>query len=278
VRVRSLIVLPLLGWLPLIRETPRSVPPTLPGYVVDITAGDFFLEAPDTIPAGLTTLRLRVIKGDHMAILVRMDSGHTAADLLRARREGHPRPGWMHFVGGPGFPSPHGFANATMMLAPGQYILMCDVRAADGVYHFEKGMFRPLIVRQRRGIAQPTPLPSADAVVKMRDFSFAFSRPLRAGTRVLHVVNEGTVMHEFRLTRVLPGHTAREALAWDPAGKLPRPDEDVTALVGILPGHDLATTVKFTSGDYLVFCVAQIEHGMLQSLHVAAEAAPNHEN
>ena len=71
-------------------------PATLPGHVVDVVARDFFLQAPDTIPAGLTTLRLRVMQGEHIAVLVRLDSGHTALDLLRARRQGHPRPAWMH--------------------------------------------------------------------------------------------------------------------------------------------------------------------------------------
>src|SRR4051812_37425027 len=78
----------------------------LPGHVVDVVARDFFLQAPDTIDAGLTTLRLRVAQGEHIAVLVRLDSGYTASDLLRARREGHSRPPWMHFIGGPGFPPP----------------------------------------------------------------------------------------------------------------------------------------------------------------------------
>ena len=240
--------------------------PALPGNVVDVVAGNFYLRAPDTIPAGLTTLRLRVEQGGHIAVLVRLDSGHTATDLLRSRREGHPRPTWMHFIGGPGFPPPGGTANATAVLTPGNYVLICDVADRDGVRHFEKGMFHPLVVRA--GTTSRQRLPTADVTVSMRDYNFAFSRPLRAGDRVLRIVNRGTVMHEFRVAHVLPGHTGKESLAWNPASKTPRPDEDATAIVGVMPGAELMTTVPLTAGEYVVFCVPQISHGMIQIVRV----------
>jgi hypothetical protein len=273
VRDRILTGLPMLAPLALLlgsyEPTPLS-PATLPGNVVDVVARDFFLQAPDTIPAGLTTLRLRVVQGDHMAILVRLDSGHTALDLLRARRQGRPRPAWMHLVGGPGFPAPDGTANATMILTPGHYVLICDVASPDGVRHFEKGMFHPLVVRGRTsGPHVVASLPRPDAVVKMRDHVFAFSRPIRAGVRVLRVTNEGSVMHEFRMVHVLPGHTGRESMTWTPANKTPRPDEDVTALVGIMPGGELTTTLALTQGEYVVLCVPQLARGMIQILRVA---------
>jgi uncharacterized cupredoxin-like copper-binding protein len=179
----------------------------------------------------------------------------------------------MHFVGGPGFPSSGGTANATMVLAAGQYVLMCDMPGDDGVSHFEKGMFRPLVVRTTKATrSDSATLPRADAVVHMRDYRFAFSGPIYAGTRVLRVVNEGSVMHEFRLARVLPGHNGRESLMWKPEDKTPRPDEDVTALVGMMPRGELATTVAFTPGEYVVVCVPQFAHGMIQILRVLPAA------
>jgi uncharacterized cupredoxin-like copper-binding protein len=241
---------------------------SLPGHVVDVVAGDFFLEAPDTIPAGLTTLRLRVTQGEHIAVLVLLDPGHTALDLLRARRDGHPRPAWMHAIGGPGFPPVDGTSNATMILPPGQYVLICDVAGSDGVRHVEKGMFHPVVVTAAYATSSATALPQPDAVVKMRDNVFAFSRPLHAGTRVLRVMNEGTIMHEFRMVHVLPGRTARESISWTPDSKTPRPDEDITAMVGIMPGGELTTTVRLVQGEYVVLCVAQLSHGMMQAVTV----------
>ena len=281
-RALSLIVLPSLAWHSSV-STPRAsrldTAPTLPGRVVDILAGDFFFQAPDTILAGLTTLRLHVQKGGHIAVLVRLDSGHTAADLLRSRHDGHPRPAWAHFLGGPGFPPPNGTANATMLLAPGQYLLMCDVADQTGTRHFEKGMFHPLVVRAASATVQRSAsLPHADAVVAMRDHVFAFSKPIHAGERVLRVVNEGSVMHEFRVVHVLPGHTGRESLAWKPGDKTPRPDEDVTAIVGLMPGAELTTTIPFVQGEYVVLCVSQIAHGMIQILRVLPATGSDKKN
>jgi hypothetical protein len=267
-----------LAWSASLQSADENRPPlapALPGHVVEVVARDFFLQAPETIPAGLVTLRLRVLQGAHIAILVRLDSGHTAVDLLRARRDGQPRPPWMHVVGGPGFPPPGGSANATMVLAPGKYLLVCDVAGEDGVRHLEKGMFRPLVaIAARATPAKATSLPPADAIVEMRDHVFVFSAPIRAGTRVLRVTNEGSVMHEFRLVHVLPGRTGRESLAWTPRSTTPRPDEDVMALVGIEPGASLTTTIPFAKGEYVVLCVPQIERGMIQILRVLS-AAPS---
>ena len=240
----------------------------LPGNVVDIVARDFFFQAPDTIPAGLTTLRLRVDQGGHIAVLVRLDSGHTAADLLRSRREGTARPPWARFLGGPGFPGPGQTANATLTLAPGNYLLMCDVDDRSGMRHFEKGMFHPLVVRPALS-SKAASLPRADVVATMRDHRYEFSAPIRPGQRVLRIVNQGSVMHEFRVAHVLPGHTGQESLAWKPGDKAPRPDEDVTAIVGLVPGAELTTTVPFVAGEYVVLCVSQIAHGMIQIVRVA---------
>jgi plastocyanin len=254
------------------RESNPIASTRLPGNVVDVVARDFFLQAPDTIPAGLTTVRLRVTQGEHIAVIARLDSGHTAAEWLRARREGTPHPSWMHMIGGPGFPGKGRSANATIILTPGQYVLMCDVAARDGVHHFEKGMFRPLVVRAVKSDGSGAPmLPSADVVVKMRDYAFDLSRAIRAGTRILRVVNAGTVTHEFRLVHVLKGHTAKESLAWTPASKAPRPDEDVMALVGIGPGHELTTTLSLAQGEYVLLCVPQIDHGMIRVIRIASQ-------
>ena len=262
-RTRAMLLLPLtlLAWMP-------PHPAVLPGHVVDIVAGDFFFRAPDTIPAGLTTLRLRVVRGGHIAVLLRLDSGYTAADLLRSRREGHARPAWVHFLGGPGFPGSGGTANATLLLTPGNYLLMCDVADEHGVHHFERGMFHPLVVRTATPAAAES-LPPADAVVTEHDSSFALSGPLHAGQRVLRIVNGGSMMHEFRLVHLLPGHTLQQSLQWTPQSKSPRPDEDVAAIVGLLPGGELETTLQLVPGTYVAFCVAQFAHGMVQVVNVA---------
>src|SRR5213076_2564185 len=82
-------------------------PPPAPGpNVVTITATDYAFGGPDTIPAGLTTLRL-VNQGKelHHASLVRLGDGKTIADFqagLQAAMTQHtPPPPWIAFAGGP---------------------------------------------------------------------------------------------------------------------------------------------------------------------------------
>ena len=60
-------------------------PPGVKPNVVTVTASDFKFDAPDTIAAGLTTIRL-VNKGPglHHVVLVRADEGTTSADVMAA--------------------------------------------------------------------------------------------------------------------------------------------------------------------------------------------------
>jgi plastocyanin len=37
-----------------------------------------------------------------------------------------------------------------------------------------------------------------------------------------------------------------------------------------VPGAELTTTVPFVAGEYVVLCVPQIEHGMIQVVRVAS--------
>src|SRR5688572_14835649 len=96
----------------------------LPGHIVDVTATEFFFEAPDTIPSGLTTFRLtqagmaaeRALAGKtgrelvadqgdntrglHMLWIVRLDEGKTVADLSAAAHANVAAP-WARVMGGP---------------------------------------------------------------------------------------------------------------------------------------------------------------------------------
>src|SRR5512132_3485691 len=102
--------------------------------VVTITATDFAFEAPDTVAAGLTTIRL-VNKGPgiHHAVLIRMDEGKTTADVMEALKQQGPPPSWMHEVPGPNAPAPGKEANTTVVLPAGNYTLLCFVDVPDHV-------------------------------------------------------------------------------------------------------------------------------------------------
>jgi hypothetical protein len=261
------------------RLAPDSAP--LPGRVVDVAAGEFFFRAPDSIPAGLTTFRLRQIglvhqrvmaggaardsmaldprdgtRGLHMLWLVRLDRGKTAADLHRAAQAGERRTAWSQDLGGPGFAMPPGTSNATLVLEPGNYVIACFVGSAREDrkrFHLLNGMFRALtVVPTTTSVAA---LPAPDVVVRVSaDNSLQYSAPILAGRRVLRVENMGPKHYEFSVRRVLPGRTTAEALAWRPVDspRTPPPFEPVGGLSDVPAGGSLITTITFEPGDYFV--------------------------
>ncbi len=243
----------------------QASPARLPGQIIDVVADNFFFRAPATARAGLTTFRLRSPHGGHELRVVRLDSAHTVTDLVKALSADVPTP-WATSLGGPAFPSPRGTSNATFVLEPGRYAFLCYVHAKDGMRHFQKGMFTELLVGGGRRVAGK--LPSPDILVSMVDYEYHFSVPVTSGRHTLRVTNAGSVYHEFKIRRVLPGFTEAQALAWKPKSGQPRPDDDFATVTSIEPGVSVTTTIDFPSGNYIVLCVPQFKHGMMQALHV----------
>ena len=260
--------------------SPRGASGTLPGLVVEVAAGEFFFQAPDSIPAGLTTFRLRQIglvhrrvaaggaardslasdpadqtRGLHMLWLVRLDSGKTMADFHRAHEAGERTP-WTQNLGGPGFALPPGTSNATLILEPGNYVLTCFVGSAREDrkrFHLLNGMFRALTVLPNN--APVAAMPAPDVVIRVSETgALQYSAPIRAGRRVLRIENAGARHFEFSVRRVAPGRTTAEALAWRPADspRTPPPFEPLGGLSDVPPGGSLITTMTFEPGDYFV--------------------------
>jgi len=279
-------LMPLLLGAGTLHAQPRGDSPTptsaaLPGRVVEVAAGEFFFQAPDSIPAGLTTFRLRQIglvhqrviaggaaldslamhpddqtRGLHMLWLVRLDSGKTAADLYRAAQAGERTTGWTRPLGGPGFALPPGTSNATLILEPGDYVIICYVGSAREDrkrYHFLNGMFRALTVLPN---AKPVAaMPAPDVVIRVSETGvLQYSAPIVAGRRVLRIENAGARSYEFSVRRVAPGRTSAEALAWRPndSPRTPPPFEPIGGLSDVPPGGSLVTTITFHPGDHFV--------------------------
>jgi len=139
--------------------------PATPNSIV-VHAKDFGFDAPNEIPAGMTTFRL-VNDGStfHHMQIVRLDSGKTFADLQQAFKKPGPPPRWMVMVGGPAAPDPKGEANATVDLKAGSYALVCFVNVPGGVPHFAKGMVHPLTVTAATTASAPAP--KSDVVVTL---------------------------------------------------------------------------------------------------------------
>lgn len=252
----------------------------LPGKVIDVAAGEFYFQAPDTIQAGLTTFQLRQMglihrrvmtggvardsgaaehgdptRGFHMLWIVRLDSGRTAADFYRTVQAREPHK-WARNLGGPGFALPPRTTNATLVLKPGNYVLTCFVGSARedrSRYHLLNGMFKALTVVPARSAPAATPKP--DIVMRLTgDGALELSQQVTAGRRLIRVENGSAKAYEFQIRRVLPGRTTAEALAWQPRDNptMTRPFDPWGGLSDVPAGESMLTTVTFEPGDYVV--------------------------
>jgi hypothetical protein len=237
------------------KATPASVvaKPVVKARVVTVTGKDFKFDAPDEIPAGLTEFRF-LNKGPsihHMQIL-RLTNGKTFGDLSAALKRQGPPPKWMKEVGGPNAPAPGMESNATLMLEPGNYAIICFVDIG-GAPHFTKGMVRPFKVVAASGPAATTPTP--DVTATLYDYNFRLSAPILAGTRTIKVQNTASQPHELELVQLAPGKTANDFLAWAGGGmKGPPPAKPIGGIAGLERGMSQTFTANFTPGDYALIC------------------------
>jgi uncharacterized cupredoxin-like copper-binding protein len=247
---------------------------------ITVTARDYALELPDTLPAGATTLRL-VNQGKefHHVWMARLEPGKTVDSVLAALKSPGPLPSWIHDAGGPNAPRPQGGeATATVMLVPGTYIVACLIPSADGVPHLMKGMVRSVTVVPA---SSPAAAPDADAVMTLRDFTFFLSRPLTAGKHVIEVRNDGTQWHEVELVQLASGKTAHDVVAFIERGIGTPPGLPLGGVSPLAVGATSYLHVELQPGRYGLICFLpdrkdgkqHVEHGMIQEFEVGASLA-----
>jgi hypothetical protein len=221
--------------------------------VVTVIASDFRFQAPAEIPAGITTFKL-VNNGPslHHIQLVKLEGGKTADDFLAALKAGGPPPQWATEAGGPNPPEAGSATSATVALEAGNYVMLCFIPSADGIPHMMKGMVKPLTVTgsARAGAAEP----AADLVMKLVDFGFELSQPLKAGRQTIRVENTGAQPHEVAIVRLEPGKQPADFFKWGekPAG--PAPGKVFGGVSGIRPGSRAFAEVDLPPGDYALIC------------------------
>lgn len=252
-------------------------------HVVTVTARDYAFDAPDTILAGLTTIRL-LNRGPepHHATLIRLENGKRIGDFHAALTAG-PLPGWAHEMGGPNAPPPNGETQATLDLAPGNYLITCYIPSVDGVPHFAKGMTRELVVAPpRRSAPRPAAYVAPGTTMTLTDYDFQLSAPLVAGTQTVRVRNAAAQSHEVVFVRLAPGRTAADFATWmeKPAGPPPGVLSGGTTPKADGEWNDLAMTLQ--PGEYALLCFVpdardgkpHVAHGMIKQISISAAAAP----
>ena len=259
---------------------------------ITIVTSDFSFEAPDTVHAGLTRIRLRN-KGPeaHHVQLVQLRDGGTIQELLDTLGTALTKvPAGTRFVGGPNVPLKNGTSEVTLTLRPGKYALICFVSGKDRVAHMHKGMTRLLTVtptRETTASRTLTPEPTADARMVLHDYAFDITPALRAGRRTIRVENAATQPHEAVLGKLAPGKTLGDFMQWMAKRDGPMPGEEVGGVTGLSQGEVNFLTVDFTPGDYILLCFVRdltdgkphLAHGMVRQFTVeparAVSATPS---
>lgn len=261
------------------KEAARSDPkPPAGPNVVTITATEYAFQLPARVPAGPTTFELKSEgKELHHAVVVRLEQAKSVQDLAAALKNPGPPPPWLHFEGGPNPPNPGGESNATLDLKPGHYAVLCFIPSSDGVPHFAKGMMTPFEVTAASSAAAST-MPDAEVVVRMTEYGYSLSTPLKPGTRTIRVINEGRQLHEIALARFAIGKSLPDLVAWEQGGeKGPPPGSLLGGTSPMEPGATAQFTVSLEAGDHVLLCFVpdagdgkpHLIHGMAMPITVS---------
>lgn len=248
--------------------------PVAEARVVRVTGEDFKFDAPDIIPAGLTEFRF-LNKGPslHHMTIVKLGANKTVDDLRAAFANPGPPPAWAKIMGGPNAADSGLESNATVMMEPGNYALVCFVDLG-GPPHFAKGMIRPLRVVPAK-VANTKP--KADLTATLVDYGFRLSSPIRAGTRIIRVHNAASQDHEVQLIELAPGKSLNDLMTWLSKMEGPPPGKALGGVAGLAPGLTQYFTADFSSGSkYVLICFIpdakdgkpHFAHGMTQQVTV----------
>ena len=242
--------------------------------VVTVHASEFAFTAPKSIAAGQTTFRL-VNDGKqlHHITIFKLEQGKTLKDLEAAMKSDGPPPAWLVSVGGPNAAVPGATIDATLDLAAGNYVLACLIPSpGDETPHMMKGMVAPLTVSASGGVTQaggtyaPTPAPDVHLVVK--DYGFAFSKPITAGKHTVHVMNEGPQEHEVIMLKLASGKHVADFNSWALTGmKGPPPAMPIAGMAGMAKGRTGIFTDDFTPGTYAITCFVPAPDKKMHSEH-----------
>jgi len=253
-----------------------AVAPAAPN-VVTFKAVDFAFQGPDTIPAGLTTIRMDAGgKELHQLSIFRIDSGKTYDEVKGALKNPNgPPPKWFVEVVGVNPPVPGHTAEVTANLDAGRYMMLCFIPSPDGVPHMAKGMVKPLTVV---GTAVAAAEPKADVQMTLTDYDFVLSTPFTAGQHTIRVVNTAPQAHEVFLVRLAPGKSAQDLVKWVDKMQGPPPAEPMGGVTGLASGGYAYFPAQLEAGgSYALLCFLpdakdgkpHVMHGMVKEFKVS---------
>lgn len=226
--------------------------------VVSYDAFEYGFRGADRVDPGLVNLQVvNTGKEQHQMQLVRLEAGHSAAEFAAAAKANPRRlPNWSRLVGGPNGIVAGERTSTLQFLAPGDYVLICWMPAADGTPHFTLGMTKSITVTA--GAVKPEPEIVPDITITLADFSYTPSKPITAGRHTVRVVNQGQQVHETLVVQLPSKGTAKAFGAALTPGKpisSSPPGKPVGGVVGLAPGDSAVFQMDFKPGHYGLLCL-----------------------
>jgi hypothetical protein len=177
-------------------------------------------------------------------------------------------------MGGPGLVAPGGVSQATMRLVPGNYVMECYVKTADGEFHVALGMALPITVTaEEAGGSPPTP---DLAITLFRDFMDVEGAPA-AGRQTIAVNFDehpeyglGNDVHVVRLDEDTDLERVVEWMDWMNIDGLrePAPAMFVGGIHEMLAGYTGFFTVDLEPGRYAWIAESGAARGLVEEFTV----------
>ena len=222
-------------------SAPAATESSTAAHLVEVTARDYAFDGPDEVPSGWVTFRLKNEgKEHHFLLLNRLPEGQTVESYLAeiappfdsvwhelergmGKAEagallGQLLPGWFGSIrpmGGPGLVAPGGVAETAVKLEPGNYVMECYVKTADGEFHGNLGMVRALTVTEEPSGASP---PEADLEITLSNDEMAMEGDVSAGQHTVAVHfrehPEGGLGNDVHLVRLADDTDLDGVVSW----------------------------------------------------------------
>ena len=223
--------------------------------VTTFVAEDYAFTGPEQLESGWQRVRLINRGRDvHQVQFLALPQEKTLADVERALAARSPSlPNWLRRHGGVNSVAPGDEASVGIQLDPGDYVLLCGIPDVAGRPHAMRGMLR--VLRVVEAAPQGEFLLRPDATLRLNDFAFVLSGPLQAGSRTVHLVNDGRQAHELVLIRLTGGASAQEFIARYRPGGLPNSaGREAGGVTGLDPGRQASAHLKLVPGRYGLLC------------------------
>ncbi|HLY66529.1 MAG TPA: hypothetical protein VKU60_13425, partial [Chloroflexota bacterium] len=203
--------------------------------VITIQASDYAFQMPPTIVSGLVTFQVKNSGQEpHNFSLLKLKDGVAVEQGMAAATKGDRRSLAAETVssGGVASISSEVSGETTVSLAPGNYLVVCQVAGADGVPHMMKGMAMPVQVTAPSAAASISPRTAGTLTLK--DFAFDVPATLSKGN-TYQVTNQGPQTHEMEVVKLDSGKTVSDLPAFfasDRSGRPPFQELGGAAAVG----------------------------------------------